>query len=190
MCKQGYRDGLRFLRRNGACVGCPRSGCGRVGWRLCAAPNPNLSGGPHPGLLHRPNPLLALPPARPPPPKDEDVEDAQAAAERAPADGHLQPPLEDPILEHLPSRLNEGVWRRGGGRGAPGWGGAREQGAPSLPSWRSASLLHRPPALLEACIEPKDLLTTFSNMLPVRLATAMMVPYTLPLESAVSFTIR
>lgn len=47
-----------------------------------------------------------------------------------------------------------------------------------------------PPALLEACIEPKDLLSTFSNMLPVRLATAMMVPYTLPLESAVSFTIR
>ncbi|KAF5919840.1 hypothetical protein HPG69_010774 [Diceros bicornis minor] len=45
-------------------------------------------------------------------------------------------------------------------------------------------------ALLEACVEPKDLLTTLSNMLPVRLATAMMVPYTLPLESAVSFTIR
>nr|BAB22387.1 unnamed protein product [Mus musculus] len=45
-------------------------------------------------------------------------------------------------------------------------------------------------ALLEACVEPKDLMTTLSNMLPVRLATAMMVPYTLPLESAVSFTIR
>lgn len=39
-------------------------------------------------------------------------------------------------------------------------------------------------------MEPKDLLSTLSNMLPVRLATAMMVPYTLPLESAVSFTIR
>lgn len=39
-------------------------------------------------------------------------------------------------------------------------------------------------------MEPKDLLTTLSNMLPVRLATAMMVPYTLPLESAMSFTIR
>lgn len=39
-------------------------------------------------------------------------------------------------------------------------------------------------------MEPTDLLTTLSNMLPVRLATAMMVPYTLPLESAVSFTIR
>ncbi|VCW78518.1 unnamed protein product [Gulo gulo] len=116
MCKQGYRDGLRFLRRN--------------------------------GLLNRPNPLLALPPAHNPPLKDEDVEDAQVA----PGDGHLQPSREDHILDHLPSRLNE--------------------------------------ALLEACIEPKDLLTTFSNMLPVRLATAMMVPYTLPLESAVSFTIR
>lgn len=39
-------------------------------------------------------------------------------------------------------------------------------------------------------MEPTDLLTTLSNTLPVRLATAMMVPYTLPLESAVSFTIR
>ncbi|XP_045873179.1 patatin-like phospholipase domain-containing protein 2 [Meles meles] len=116
MCKQGYRDGLRFLRRN--------------------------------GLLNRPNPLLALPPAHKPPLKDEDVEDAQVA----PVDGHLPPSREDHILDHLPSRLNE--------------------------------------ALLEACIEPKDLLTTFSNMLPVRLAAAMMVPYTLPLESAVSFTIR
>ncbi|XP_045342337.1 patatin-like phospholipase domain-containing protein 2 isoform X1 [Leopardus geoffroyi] len=120
MCKQGYRDGLRFLRRN--------------------------------GLLNRPNPLLALPPARPRAPEDEDVEEAQGATERALAEGPLQPPLEDHILERLPARLNE--------------------------------------ALLEACIEPKDLLTAFSNMLPVRLATAMMVPYTLPLESAVSFTIR
>ena len=39
-------------------------------------------------------------------------------------------------------------------------------------------------------MEPTDLLTTLSNMLPVRLAMARMVPYTLPLESAVSFTIR
>ncbi|XP_037373231.1 patatin-like phospholipase domain-containing protein 2 [Talpa occidentalis] len=108
MCKQGYRDGLRFLRRN--------------------------------GLLNRPNPLLALPPARPLAAEDEEAEEP------------LPPAGEDHILEHLPARLNE--------------------------------------ALLEACVEPKDLLTTLSNMLPVRLATAMMVPYTLPLESAVSFTIR
>ncbi|XP_049748893.1 patatin-like phospholipase domain-containing protein 2 [Elephas maximus indicus] len=119
MCKQGYRDGLRFLRRN--------------------------------GLLNRPNPLVALPPASPCAPADETAEEA-AAVERSRAEDHLQPPREDHILEHLPARLNE--------------------------------------ALLEACVEPKDLMTTFSNMLPVRLAMAMMVPYTLPLESAVSFTIR
>ncbi|KAF6105555.1 patatin like phospholipase domain containing 2 [Phyllostomus discolor] len=118
MCKQGYRDGLRFLRRN--------------------------------GLLNRPNPLLALPSARPA--VHQDGDEGEVAVERARVVGHLQPPGEDPILEHLPARLNE--------------------------------------ALLEACVEPKDLLTTLSNMLPVRLATAMMVPYTLPLESAVSFTIR
>ncbi|XP_010386588.1 patatin-like phospholipase domain-containing protein 2 isoform X3 [Rhinopithecus roxellana] len=115
MCKQGYRDGLRFLQRN--------------------------------GLLNRPNPLLALPPAHPHGPEDQDE-----AMESAQAEDHSQLPGEDHILEHLPVRLNE--------------------------------------ALLEACMEPTDLLTTLSNMLPVRLATAMMVPYTLPLESALSFTIR
>lgn len=118
MCKQGYRDGLRFLRRN--------------------------------GLLNRPNPLLALPAARPA--VHQHGDEGEVVVERARVVGHLQPPGEDPILEHLPARLNE--------------------------------------ALLEACVEPKDLLTTLSNMLPVRLATAMMVPYTLPLESAMSFTIR
>lgn len=113
MCKQGYRDGLRFLKRN--------------------------------GLLNRPNPLLALPAAQPRDPEP---------AEETPRGEAPLPPRgeEDHILEHLPARLNE--------------------------------------ALLEACVEPKDLMATLSNMLPVRLATAMMVPYTLPLESAVSFTIR
>jgi patatin-like phospholipase domain-containing protein 2 len=120
MCKQGYRDGLRFLRRN--------------------------------GLLNQPNPLLALPPTRPRGPEEEDAEEASAAEERIQTEGHLQPTGVDHILEHLPARLNE--------------------------------------ALLEACVEPRDLMTTLSNMLPVRLATAMMVPYTLPLESALSFTIR
>ncbi|KFO26401.1 Patatin-like phospholipase domain-containing protein 2 [Fukomys damarensis] len=118
MCKQGYRDSLRFLRRN--------------------------------GLLNRPNPLLALPPTQGP--GEEDTEEASVVVERSGTEERLLPPSEDHILEHLPSRLNE--------------------------------------ALLEACVEPRDLMTTLSNMLPVRLATAMMVPYTLPLESAVSFTIR
>lgn len=45
-------------------------------------------------------------------------------------------------------------------------------------------------ALLEACAERRGLLTGITNMLPIRVATAMMVPYMLPLESAVSFTVR
>ncbi|XP_004599303.2 patatin-like phospholipase domain-containing protein 2 [Ochotona princeps] len=120
MCKQGYRDGLRFLRRN--------------------------------GLLNRPNPLLALPPAQPELPEDEVTQEVEAAEDSAHVGDSSLPSGEDLILEHLPARLNE--------------------------------------ALLEACVEPNDLMATLSNMLPVRLATAMMVPYTLPLESAVSFTIR
>ncbi|XP_078076588.1 patatin-like phospholipase domain-containing protein 2 [Mustelus asterias] len=48
--------------------------------------------------------------------------------------------------------------------------------------------LHK--ALLEACAEKRGLRAVFSNTLPVRLASAMMLPYTLPLESAVSFTIK
>ncbi|XP_041052926.1 patatin-like phospholipase domain-containing protein 2 isoform X2 [Carcharodon carcharias] len=45
-------------------------------------------------------------------------------------------------------------------------------------------------SLLEACAEKRRFRAVFSNMLPVRLASAMMLPYTLPLESAVSFTIK
>lgn len=84
---------------------------------------------------------------------------------------------------------DEGVWRWGG-QGASGWGKLWHRGVQASPAQGQLPSCVPPPALLEACIEPKDLLTTFSNMLPVRLATAMMVPYTLPLESAVSFTIR
>ncbi|GCB63399.1 hypothetical protein scyTo_0009659, partial [Scyliorhinus torazame] len=45
-------------------------------------------------------------------------------------------------------------------------------------------------ALIEACAEKRGFHAVFSNTLPVRLASAMMLPYTLPLESAVSFTIK
>ncbi|XP_038663408.1 patatin-like phospholipase domain-containing protein 2 isoform X2 [Scyliorhinus canicula] len=45
-------------------------------------------------------------------------------------------------------------------------------------------------ALIEACAEKRGFRQVFSNTLPVRLASAMMLPYTLPLESAVSFTIK
>ncbi|KAM4617136.1 patatin-like phospholipase domain-containing protein 2 [Discoglossus pictus] len=45
-------------------------------------------------------------------------------------------------------------------------------------------------ALLEACMEKRSVYLSISNMLPVRLASVMMLPYTLPLESALSFTVR
>lgn len=45
-------------------------------------------------------------------------------------------------------------------------------------------------ALLEACTEKRSVYLSISNLLPVRLASALMLPYTLPLESAVSFTVR
>ncbi|KTF85909.1 hypothetical protein cypCar_00044584 [Cyprinus carpio] len=53
---------------------------------------------------------------------------------------------------------------------------------------------HLPPrvhkALVEACRERRSLLQSLSNMLPVRLASAILLPYTLPLESALSLSIR
>lgn len=61
----------------------------------------HMFGPPHPGLLDRPNPLLALPPAKPPVHQDEDQEKAVMVVERA--------LVEDHILEHLPARLNEGA---------------------------------------------------------------------------------
>ncbi|KAE8296222.1 Patatin-like phospholipase domain-containing protein 2 [Larimichthys crocea] len=53
---------------------------------------------------------------------------------------------------------------------------------------------HLPPtlhkALVEACMERRSLVQSLSNMLPVRMASAMMLPYTLPVESALSLTLR
>ncbi|XP_047453448.1 patatin-like phospholipase domain-containing protein 2 isoform X2 [Mugil cephalus] len=48
--------------------------------------------------------------------------------------------------------------------------------------------LHK--ALVEACIERRSLVQSLGNLLPVRMASAMMIPYTLPLESAMSVTVR
>lgn len=53
---------------------------------------------------------------------------------------------------------------------------------------------HLPPqvhkALVEACKERQSLLQSLSNLLPIRMASAILLPYTLPLESAVSMSIR
>ncbi|XP_019712794.1 patatin-like phospholipase domain-containing protein 2 [Hippocampus comes] len=48
--------------------------------------------------------------------------------------------------------------------------------------------LHK--ALIEACTERRSLVQSLSNLLPFRMASAMMLPYTLPLESALSLTLR
>ncbi|MEE6498586.1 hypothetical protein FKM82_003167 [Ascaphus truei] len=118
MCKQGYRDGLHFLKRN--------------------------------GLLNRPQPMrcLALPaPENAANQNEESSEEEEPAAERAAMEA-----AEDHIFEHLPQRLNE--------------------------------------ALVEACTEKRSVYLSISNLFPVRMASALMLPYTLPLESAVSFTVR
>lgn len=119
MCKQGYRDALHFLKKN--------------------------------GLLHRSptRPLLAIENdtgERNPEEAETEEEDSQLAENAALAEA------EDHILEHLPPELNK--------------------------------------ALLEACAERRGLFTDIANLLPVRLASTLMLPYTLPLESAVSFTVR
>ncbi|XP_072291366.1 patatin-like phospholipase domain-containing protein 2 isoform X2 [Eucyclogobius newberryi] len=49
-------------------------------------------------------------------------------------------------------------------------------------------ILHK--ALLEACTEHRSLVHSIRNLLPVRMASALMLPYTLPLESALSLTLR
>lgn len=45
-------------------------------------------------------------------------------------------------------------------------------------------------ALVEACMERRSLVQKLNNLLPVRMASALMLPYTLPLESAVSLSLR
>lgn len=119
MCKQGYRDALHFLKKNG----------------LLHLQRPSPAG-----------PLLAI--EAPPGEKKEEEKEAEDQME----DNTALAVVEDHIFEHLPPKLNQ--------------------------------------ALLEACAERRGLLSGISNTLPIRVATAMMVPYLLPLESAVSFTVR
>lgn len=47
-----------------------------------------------------------------------------------------------------------------------------------------------PIALVEACKERRGRFQSLSNLLPIRMASAMLIPYTLPLESAMSMTVR
>lgn len=126
MCKQGYKDALHFLRKNGLL---------------------NLNG------PLRDQPLFAYGEEN-----DNDNDDGTSDQEeklRVEEEVVMTPPtssIEEHIFENLPPTL------------------------------------HR--ALLEACKERRSLVQSLSNLLPVRMASAMMLPYTLPLESAVSLTLR
>ncbi|OCT81775.1 patatin-like phospholipase domain-containing protein 2 [Xenopus laevis] len=118
MCKQGYRDALHFLKRN--------------------------------GLLNRPQPGRPL--ALPAPENIANENEESRAREEPEEDSAAVQAAEDHIFEHLPQRLNQ--------------------------------------ALLDSCKEKRSVYLSISNLLPVRMASALMLPYTLPLESAVSFTVR
>uniref|UniRef100_A0A8C7MXT5 triacylglycerol lipase n=1 Tax=Oncorhynchus kisutch TaxID=8019 RepID=A0A8C7MXT5_ONCKI len=124
MCKQGYKDALHFLKKNG----------------LLNQPGP-----------HRP--LIADGED-----DEDDIMNEDDDEEEPSEDGVVVNPsqskstIEDHIFEHLPPRLHK--------------------------------------ALVEACKERYSLVQSLSNLLPVRMVTAMMLPYTLPLESALSMTVR
>ncbi|XP_055789000.1 patatin-like phospholipase domain-containing protein 2 [Salvelinus fontinalis] len=136
MCKQGYKDALHFLKKNGLLN--------------------------HPGP-HRP--LIADGEDEEDDIMNDDDDDDEEHEEhhveneiRPSEDGVVVNPsqsksaVEDHIFEHLPPRLHK--------------------------------------ALVEACKERYSLVQSLSNLLPVRMMTTMMLPYTLPLESALSMTVR
>ncbi|XP_053141560.1 patatin-like phospholipase domain-containing protein 2 isoform X1 [Hemicordylus capensis] len=119
MCKQGYRDALHFLKKN--------------------------------GLLQHPRPirsLLAIENGA----EEKNPEEEEAGEEDQLRENAALAEAEAHILEHLPPKLNQ--------------------------------------ALLEACAERRGLFSGIANLLPVRLVSTLIIPYTLPIESAVSFTVR
>ncbi|CAK6961472.1 patatin-like phospholipase domain-containing protein 2 isoform X1 [Scomber scombrus] len=129
MCKQGYKDALRFLKKNGLL---------------------NFDG---PG---RDRPLLANGAENVDFDEDDDnkndEEEEKLRVEEEALMVQSCATIEEHIIEHLPPTLNK--------------------------------------ALVEACTERRSLAQSLSNLLPVRMASAMMIPYTFPLESAMSLTVR
>ncbi|KAI3371251.1 hypothetical protein L3Q82_023868 [Scortum barcoo] len=129
MCKQGYKDALHFLKKNGLL---------------------NFNG------PLRDRPLLANAAENEADVEEEDRkgdgEEEKPHGEKEAVMIHCSSLMEEHIIENLPPTLHK--------------------------------------ALLEACMERRSLVQSLSNMLPVRMASALMLPYTLPLESAMSLTLR
>ncbi|KAK9516594.1 hypothetical protein VZT92_024514 [Zoarces viviparus] len=129
MCKQGYKDALHFLKRNGLL---------------------NFNG------PHRELPLL---------PNGEENEDCDEEDDDKSDEEEEKPDVEEgAVMVNCSSLIEDHIFEH-------------------LPP-----ILHK--ALVEACMERRSLMQSLSNLLPVRMASAMMLPYTLPLESALSLTLR
>ncbi|XP_013869094.1 patatin-like phospholipase domain-containing protein 2 [Austrofundulus limnaeus] len=126
MCKQGYKDALHFLKRNGLL---------------------NFNG------PQRDRPLLTNREEKEAANEEQDDEDKDKLQVQAKAVMVFSSSsLDEHIIEYLPPTLHK--------------------------------------ALIEACMERRSLVQSLGNLLPVRMASAMMLPYTLPLESAMSLTLR
>nr|UJU86733.1 adipose triglyceride lipase [Mylopharyngodon piceus] len=122
MCKQGYKDALHFLKKNGL-------------------------------LQYRgPHRMLAIAGEGAEEDSDSEDEDESENRDDRETESHNLASIEEHIYEHLPPRVHK--------------------------------------ALVEACRERRSLFQSLSNMLPVRMASAILLPYTLPLESALSVSIR
>uniref|UniRef100_A0A3Q1GK04 triacylglycerol lipase n=1 Tax=Acanthochromis polyacanthus TaxID=80966 RepID=A0A3Q1GK04_9TELE len=131
MCKQGYKDALHFLKKNGLF---------------------NVDG------PYRDRPLLVNEEENEDFDEDEDEDDTKSEEEDKP-DVEAKTVMflvksspEEHIIECLPPKVHK--------------------------------------ALVEACMERRSLAQSLGNLLPVRMASAMMLPYTLPLESAMFLTLR
>lgn len=129
MCKQGYKDALHFLKRNGLL---------------------NFNG------PQRDRPLLVNEEDNEDYVEEEDddksEEEERSQVEEKEVTVNACSSLEEHIIEYLPPTVHK--------------------------------------ALIEACMERRSLVQSLGNLLPVRMASAMMLPYTLPLESAMSLTLR
>ncbi|XP_062246252.1 patatin-like phospholipase domain-containing protein 2 [Platichthys flesus] len=125
MCKQGYKDALDFLKRNGLL---------------------NFNG------PLRDRPLLTNDEGHKHFHKEKEAEDEKPHLEEKVVMVRRSSSVEEHIIANLPPALHK--------------------------------------ALVEACTERRSLVQSLSNLLPMRMASAMMLPYTLPLESAVSMTLR
>ncbi|CAJ1056558.1 patatin-like phospholipase domain-containing protein 2 [Xyrichtys novacula] len=128
MCKQGYKDALHFLKRNGLLY---FNGPLRDRPLLANSRENQDYNGSREGDVE----------------KEEKPHEKEAAVMVESTSS-----IEEHIMEHLPPTLHK--------------------------------------ALIEACMERRSLVQSLSNMLPVRMASMLMLPYTLPLESAMSLTLR